>query len=888
MGYRTDLAASRDEPWKCSVTAERWQEIKQLLATALELEPSQRSAFLNGSCGGDVALHEEVERLLASEQSVRQEFLNTRHFDVSVAAVFSNHSFESFATGRRLGPYRIVELLGTGGMGEVYRAIRDDDQYRKEVALKIVRAGQDSDQIISRFKNERQILATLDHPGIARLLDGGTTPDGVPYFVMELVDGLPVTEYCDRKRLTVAERLNLFVEICSAVQYAHQHLVIHRDIKPGNILVTEDGTPKLLDFGIARLHESDPEQASTTMTAFRILTPRYASPEQIKGEAISTASDVYSLGVVLYELLTGQSPYRLATGSPQEIAHEACTSEPQKPSLAVQRHPSKAPAGSASVSREDLSAVRGCSPERLKRQLRGDLDNIVVMALRNEPARRYLSVEKFADDIRRHLNQLPVSARQDTFGYRTSKFVRRHRGAVVVSTVASLAVLMGFGVAVYEARVARLQRARAERRFNDVRKMANSLMFEAHDSIKDLPGSMPARKVLINGAQQYLDSLSQEANGDIGLQRELAAAYDRVGDLLGYTGSANLGDFAGARQSYLKALAIREAAAAASPDDARAQADLINDYMRLAFALGDAGEFKDALNTLQKALPIAQKLADRSAEPVYKEWLAGVYWLSGHISLQSDNPRAALDNFRLSVKIRESIALDPKADPYFRTHLAGDYIGLGKSLGRMGDLGPALENTTMGVQLLESLLQSDSNNATLREYLGEAYDTRSTLLRQKGQLEDADAYATKSYEVFRELHSTDPTNSLARDNLSLTAMNLGHILNLRAKPQLAQPYLEQAIGLLEPVHRKNRYELAGLRAAYFLQAQTCMSLFRGDTSASKKKLHLQQAHYWYQKSLETGREVSAESVRDSVEVPNVKVIESELANCDTELAKRRL
>ena len=360
------------------MTPERWQQVKQVLATALEVAPEERAAYLNQNCAGDDSLRRDVEQFLANEGPAGDEFLNPSCLAVTAAAVLPDDG--NFWLGRRLGPYRIVEEIGVGGMGEVYRAVRDDDQYQKEVALKIISAGKNSGFVIDRFRKERQILASLDHPNIARLLDGGTTDDGTPYFVMELIEGQPITEYCHERRLSVAERLQLFAQVCAAVQYAHQHLIIHRDIKPGNILVTPDGTPKLLDFGIAKIIGAgeDSPQLDATLTAFRILTPRYASPEQIKGEPMTTASDVYSLGVVLYELLAARSPYGDATNSSSEIARAVCDNEPEKPSAAVQ-HPE---------SRKEYDA----SAEKLGKQLRGDLDNIALMALRKEPARRYQSV----------------------------------------------------------------------------------------------------------------------------------------------------------------------------------------------------------------------------------------------------------------------------------------------------------------------------------------------------------------------------------------------------------------------------------------------------------------------------------------------------------------
>ena len=395
---------------------EAWVKVKEVLGQALELPDKERAAFIEERCGGDPALRDEVETLLRNEDQVDPAFLDQDSFAKVAASVVSVE--ENSWIGRRVGVYQIVEQIGAGGMGEVYRAFRADDQYRKEVALKLIRAGHDSGFVVARFKTERQILAGLEHPNIARLLDGGAAEDGLPYFAMELIQGLPITEYCDQHKLSVNDRLSLFLRVCGAVEFAHQHLVIHRDIKPGNILVTENGVPKLLDFGIAKILEPDlaGQSLDVTLTAFRVLTPRYGSPEQIQGGQMTTASDVYSLGVVLYELLTGCSPYRLASGSPQEIMTAVCTTEAVKPSLAVYRRQV------ASLGPEDASAPRGVSPDRLLRQLKGDLDNIVLKALEKDPKRRYRTIEQFQDDLRRHLENLPISARTATSWYRATRF----------------------------------------------------------------------------------------------------------------------------------------------------------------------------------------------------------------------------------------------------------------------------------------------------------------------------------------------------------------------------------------------------------------------------------------------------------------------------------
>ena len=306
--------------------AEQWPRIKEVLDQSIALDPSERGAYLDRACEGNVELRAEVESLLASHDEAGTAFLRKPVIDLGRPA--------PERTGRRIGPYQLLEQIGEGGMGEVYRAVRADGQYTKEVAVKLVRGGFDSASIQERFRNERQILASLDHPNIARLLDGGTTEDRIPYLVMELIEGTPIDEYCDNHDLDITERLRLFTQVCAAVQFAHQRLVIHRDIKPSNILVTTEGIPKLLDFGIAKILDAS-SGSKTTMA--RPMTPEYASPEQIRGEPITTASDVYSLGVVLYRLLTGRSPYPSNTRAPHEFARAICEYEPLRPSTAAAR-----------------------------------------------------------------------------------------------------------------------------------------------------------------------------------------------------------------------------------------------------------------------------------------------------------------------------------------------------------------------------------------------------------------------------------------------------------------------------------------------------------------------------------------------------------------------
>ena len=455
--------SSGDEPPAGSA---RWERVKEILDQALDLEPGERAALLDRSCAGDFDLRREVESLLAVEGSLG-DFLTT--------PAFSFHDGDDPTDGgdpnlgREVGPYRLVRALGRGGMGAVYLAERCDGQFEQTVAVKLIKRGMDTEEILRRFRNERQILAGLVHEHIARVYDGGTTDDGLPYFVMEYVEGEPIDRWCDDRRLSVTDRLRLFHTVCAAVQAAHQNLIVHRDLKPANILVTTSGAPKLLDFGIAKLLAPDaggPQSAEGAATVLgRLpLTPGYASPEQLRCEPVTTASDVYSLGVLLYELLTGRRPHEAPTLRPDVWERLIVAEEPPRPSTALRRpREVRLPGGeTATVSAAQAAAVREGDPARLRRRLAGDVDRIVLTALAPERERRYATAEQLAEDVRRHLEGLPVRARTPTAAYRAGKFVRRHAWAVGTAAAAAL-LLVAFAamMAVQRQRIA-AERDRAE------------------------------------------------------------------------------------------------------------------------------------------------------------------------------------------------------------------------------------------------------------------------------------------------------------------------------------------------------------------------------------------------------------------------------------------
>jgi eukaryotic-like serine/threonine-protein kinase len=514
--------------------ADRWRQIDGLFAEALEKGPEERAPFLAAACEADDELRRAVEGLLAADESSAT-FLE-RPAGELLGLVPAPALEPALDPEVRLGPYRLLRRLGDGGMGTVYLARREDETYERDVAVKLIRSGLQSPDALHRFFAERQILARLEHPNIARLYDGGSTEDGRPYLVMELVEGVPVDEYCDRHALTVDQRLDLFRRICAAVEYAHQNLLVHRDLKPANILVTAGGEPKLLDFGIAkRLEPGVATLPDATQTGMRMMTPNYASPEQVRGDAVATTSDVYSLGVLLYELLAGRSPYRLLSGLPHEIEHAICEREPERPSVALFR------AGPPLA--EEVAAERGTRPQGLRRRLQGDLDNIVLVALRKEPQRRYGSAAQLSRDLENHLQSLPVVARPDTLAYRSRKFLRRHRAGAAAALVVAL-LLAGFIVSLI------VQGRRLVRERDKARYSLTFLMdtFKDADPYHTKGERLTADEIMTRGAERVARDLARQPDVQ-------AALMDAIGEV-----ERGLGRYDRAESLLTRSLDLRRAA----------------------------------------------------------------------------------------------------------------------------------------------------------------------------------------------------------------------------------------------------------------------------------------------------------------------------------------
>lgn len=560
---------------------ERWKKIQSLFEKALELNPSERENFLKQECGDDKELFDEVISLISADEKQHSIFSGS-------AGDYIAHN-DANLDGKTFGSYRTIKQIGSGGMGSVYLAERIDGHFEQKVALKIVKPGMNSNEIIRRFEDERQILARLQHPNIARLLDGGISESGLPYFTLEYAEGKPITNYCDENNLTIEERLELFKKVCEAVLYAHQNLVIHRDIKPGNILVQEDGTVKLLDFGIAKVFEEDDDQKFVTRTGMRVMTPEYASPEQVRGEPVSTGTDIYSLGLILYQLLTGCPPYEVTSTSALEMERIICLTEPQKPSTMITNSLSSASDNKQKSSPEFISRKRKTTIAKLKKRISGDLDNICLMAIRKEAKRRYSSIAQFITDIDNHLTGIPVIARKSTVSYRTKKFIQRHKAGVVVA--ASAVLIVAILTTVYFMQLAE-ERDKAQLEAEKSKKVSEFLtgIFQLSDPEYSKGESITARELLDNGVKR--------------IESELSDQPEVLANMLGVMGNVykNLGLYPNALILLQRAYSINDSLLGSrSPETAKS----INDLAGINFAMGDYGP---AIEKFNKAIAIRKNI----------------------------------------------------------------------------------------------------------------------------------------------------------------------------------------------------------------------------------------------------------------------------------------
>jgi serine/threonine protein kinase len=826
--------------------AERWTRVEQLCQAALERDEHEQAAFLASACGSDQELRREVESLLVHRHKA-DTFMEAGAMDAAAQALAADELHNPMDASRWIGrlipPYRCVAKIASGGMGDVFRAVRADGTFDKQVAIKLIQGARSTDFFLSRFQNERQILATLDHPNIARLLDGGSTEEGLPYLVMEYIEGLPIDEFCAHKNLDTRERLELFRTVCSAVQFAHQNLVVHRDLKPSNILVTSEGVPKLLDFGIAKiLNPADRlDSAQQTLTLMRMLTPDYASPEQVRNEPISTASDVYSLGVILYTVLTGHSPYRLESDSPQEIMKAICDRDPEKPSSACARDsaPEVPTAESLKATASAKSRPEKGNRKRLQKILEGDLDNIVLKALRKEPSRRYSSVEQFSEDIRRYMAGLPILAHKDTPGYRAGKFIGRHTWGAAAAALLIVSLSAGMIATLWQARIARAERARAERRFNDVRALAGSLIFEVHTSIVNLPGATSARKLIVERAQQYLDSLAQEAHNDPALLEELAISYARLATVLGDARDANLGNITKATEDYRKAVELGKSALALQPGNREISRELATYYAGISVTTPNQVEKKAALHEGEMLLEplVASKPQDLASQ----EGLAKIRELQAGLLLNQKDMNPALAAYQKSLVLYDQLA---KADPKNESHqieLSFAHKHVGGVLNTMDRLDEAFEHYRQALAIDEAQLAAHPDNLNARYFITYTYSDTGLILKKRGDYQGALSYYRKALDIRAVLAAADPKDTRAQLGLANTSGYIADILRLEGDYEDALARGREALRIRESMARNGSSNLnMNLKIA---EDQGLMGQVYADMANQKNVSHRQRIGY---------------------------------------------
>lgn len=720
------------------MTESDWQRIKDLFAEAIELPTAERETLLSERCGGDAELLREVGSLLAA--STEPENLIESNAINLAARVGAKESDKS---GQLFGNYRIIREIGSGGMGTVFLAERDDGEFTMRVALKIVRQSVVDRDVIARFRRERQILAGLNHPNIAVLHDGGLSEKGEPYLAMEYVDGDTLIDYANNVHLTIEQKLRLFQKVCSAVSYAHRNLVVHRDIKPSNILVTVGGEPKLLDFGLAKAFEAD---GSMTQTVLRAFTPAYASPEQIQGGSITTVSDIYSLGVVFYELLTGRKPLNVENRSYDEIVHTIKETVPLKPS----------------------SVEPAAADHETGRRLRGDLDNIALMALRKRPERRYKTVEDLSEDIDRHLTGRPISARPNTSAYLIGKFIRRNTISVAAAVVVILALIAAVAVSLWQADKARQERDRAEKRFQDVRQLSNSLLFEISPKIEHLPGSVEAREMLVQRALEYLDSLAAESSADAGLRFELASAYEKVGELQGNIDKPNLSDYAGAVASLEKARAIRQTLPDSSDNqfrlaqNLRVASQIRNRQNDVKGAIGDAERSKEIFAALLQSSPGTAEYRTAAAEAEVEH--AQIYSLNNQY-------KEAIPIFRQAA-IR--IASLDQSNVKTRQVYAKNQAFLSSALSWDGQQEEAVVEMTRAVDTVEALEREFPNDSEVQATAWQTYAIASSIY-EDSEDELSLSYASRALATAVKQADADKADLQAIFNVARSYSRVGII-----------------------------------------------------------------------------------------------------------------
>jgi len=824
---------------------EQTAAIERLVAEAIQLPRASRREFLDANC--PAALKREVERRIAQRESSADPTSIEPPPLSPVSPSGGGGTAQPEDLPARLGPYRVVRRLGSGGMGLVLLASRDDDQFRRRVAIKLIKRGMDSEQVLKRFELERQVLGALNHPNIARLLDAGVSDDGRPYFVMEYVEGQGLLDYCDANQLSINERLALFTKVCSAVQSAHQSLVVHRDLKPGNIIVGPDGEPKLLDFGIAKL--LNPDLAGVTVLTGeqqRLMTPEYASPEQVRGEPITTLSDVYSLGVLLYELLTGVRPYNFKSRIEDEVKRVICEEEPRRPSTAATTEaplppgPATATAGDTGQTAAATRArLRSARPETLKRELTDDLDDIILMAMRKSPRRRYASAEQLAEDIARHLRGDPVLARPETFSYVAAKFIARNKGGVA----AAAAVVLGLGVwgatatiqwrateiareaevAAKEAALAAQEkeataRKEAEAAREQTREVVGVFLKKALPEIRRVAGAVKAREVIASLSAEYLGLLGSQAPGNIEAQADLARAYEELSQAAGGLQGASEGRREDALKAAQSAVLIRERIVASEPGG-RAWGNLAWAHQYAGEALMLMGRRAEAAREFASAVEAARKGVELNDEGLIsaREALGLALHKQGEQLLREgrldDADRVmgeALAALEANARARPDNAMVQRNHAVALTKLA-------QCAAARKDYAKAEDLLARALRVREDLASKNPGNTSMLRDVPIVREKLANCWVDMARLEDAESGLRRALKELEPVVIADALDVRPKWDSVRTMASLGRCVLRRGEPDEARRLAEDALGRVAQIpsdaqQREARAEVLDLLA----------------------------------------------------------------------------
>ena len=777
-----------------------WQEAKRIFAEAIEQPAAKRAEYLDRACAGNAALRQEIESLLENRTVTGGFFEEPAVQPLRVNSI--GVSLGSSLVGRRIGAYRVLRAIGQGGMGTVYLAERADGEFRRRVALKTVKPEFLTEQTLRRFDNERRTLAVLDHPNIIKLLDGGATEDGLPYLVTDYVEGQTIDVFCATRKLPARERLRLFREVLSAVHYAHQNLVVHRDLKPSNILVTAEGAVKLLDFGIAKLVR--PEYLGGAMgltrTSAQPLTPEFASPEQVLGQPVTTASDIYSLGVILYLLLAGKHPFERKTNTLAELERAICETEPERPSTVA-----------LGTTKPEAAAAR---------LLRGDPDNIVLMAMRKEPQRRYASAEHFSEDIRRYLDGWPVLARRPSAWYRASKFIGRHKTGVAAAALFTVSLAASATWAFQEMRLAQRQMRLAQTRFSDLHDFAKFAIFLDDKLRMDL---LTARQELNGKALGYLDGLAKEAGSDTSLRRELSEGYIHAGDVAGNPNySSNLGNMQAAEENYRKALAI-------APDSAaRTKA-----RMKLEDVLWPRGQWDQALEVYRAAARDAE--ATLAAKPGDKDALTTGFRAWDKMMSVNENRgdiAAAVDSGRQCLKYAEALR-NPSLLAYLRERQGAFLVLQGKATEGEQEIRQAMA--------AYEVLGHASAAAGPRRNLAKANKSLGDAQRANGKWDEAEQSYRRSLGDLMKLAGKDTRSASYQIDIGNAYAALIELLLARGKTAEAKLETANALEVLRPFAENPDADESRMYYCAWLLATTPFPELRNDGLAMKLALRMDAA-----------------------------------------------